>query len=567
MTSALCGIPLVGAGASNSMGGMDRFMPRATCLGDLLAPQGYRLEHIIGSDLAFAGWGKFFSDHGFQRVEGFAALDASLPKDTPLSPWGLHDETLLSIAVDHIKALEKADRPFGFVLNTLDTHHPSGHPGPACAKVPYQEGNSSLLDSFHCLDHLVGDFVAKLKAAGVFKNTVLIISSDHLSMPNDVYDRLKKHVRHDFVMAYGAGVPAAVNETKGSALDTGVTLLNLIGYDVPALGLGRDLLPKSMPPPGRIADIEAAIRGSVGYLTSLWAFPNLEAPMIADVGAGKLELGTRSVSLPALFLFDDRNSVQAVYFAFYGDTPLSERVPTLGSGRHFLWIDHCATVATLFSGLDGGTKDLCAVYGRKGTPDLQGITISGRQELDLAKLKSALDWKPETVAPGARLLTVLQTSAPAPSSVDIVSAGFGAGTSFVSLNGSGDKLVLRRGLSVVGLAASGTPTLIDHADTCAYETPKDALPPLDFPLATIIHDNRAKFAALAVVAYDSANCDRYDLGPVFDGTDLVRGKEIAFRTPYIALLKADGAITEMSGAPETTIHLDTPIGSLDGQTH
>ncbi len=47
-----------------------RYLPRASCLGDILARQGYRNVFLNGSSLVFAGVGKFFNDHRYARVMG-----------------------------------------------------------------------------------------------------------------------------------------------------------------------------------------------------------------------------------------------------------------------------------------------------------------------------------------------------------------------------------------------------------------------------------------------------------------------------------------------------------------
>lgn len=55
MVASQCGIPLVTASGGNAMSGIDRFLPGATCLGDVLHTRGYNLIYMGGADNDFAG--------------------------------------------------------------------------------------------------------------------------------------------------------------------------------------------------------------------------------------------------------------------------------------------------------------------------------------------------------------------------------------------------------------------------------------------------------------------------------------------------------------------------------
>ena len=71
MVASQCGIPLFSSSHGNSMSGMDKYLPSATALGDLLRQEGYYLAYYGGADLNFAGKGKFLSTHGFNEIPGY----------------------------------------------------------------------------------------------------------------------------------------------------------------------------------------------------------------------------------------------------------------------------------------------------------------------------------------------------------------------------------------------------------------------------------------------------------------------------------------------------------------
>ena len=557
MTSSLCGVPLVGSGASNSMSGVDQFMPLAVCLGDLLQPQGYRLEHLVGSDLDFAGWNKFFLNHGFESVEGLAELSPDLPADTVYSSWGLHDETLLSVATERLQLLSEGDRPFGMVLNMLDTHHPAGHPSPACQAEPYGTGEIPLLTAYACADRLVAQWIADLRSAGLLENTVVMISSDHLSMPNDVWDRLQGLERRNFVLVLGDDIAPAQVDRAGSLLDLGSTLLNLIGFEVPGIGLGRDLLADPTDDTYRIADIEAAIRDSRGYVSALWSLPNLSQSVAVDVTTRQLQLGDRSISIPALMHFDEGGKTTAIQFDFYETSPLWTFALQMGIGQSFLWFDECGNLSEVFSGMDSSGNVLCAAYGHYGTPDIWGARLEFGATIDLSRLRTGgVRPRGDTSDDSHRLGMAMKDAGDA-TTFTLVASGVQPDQSYVRADNQQDVLFLPRGISVVGLQDDGSVVMLDTVDSCGYPLPVGDLPPLDFSVADTIAAQGPNYDMIAVMVHDSAFCDRYELAPFFAGSEFSDWTQIDYRTPYIALRSAKGAVVEKLGASETSITLST----------
>lgn len=557
MTSGLCGVPLVGTGASNSMSGMDQFMPLAVCMGDLLQAKGYRLEHLVGSDLDFAGWNKFFLGHGFESVDGLAELAPDLPDDTVYSNWGLHDETLLSVATERLQTLAEGDRPYGMVLNMLDTHHPSGYPSPACQAQPYGDGEIKLLTAFACSDRLVTQWLEDLRGRGLLDDTVVMISSDHLSMPNDVWDRLQGLDRHNFVMVLGDDIAPAEVDRAGSTLDLGTTLLNLIGFDVPGIGLGRNLLSDPATDPDRIADIEGAIHASRGYISSLWSFPGLVSPATFDVAARKLQLGDREVSVPALLRFDEDGTTTDMNFEFYETTPLWTHAFQMQTGQKFLWFDECRDVARVFADMEPVDDMLCAAYGTYGSTEIWGARFDEAAVIDFSLLRNAV-FSPQDGVPdiGRRLVpaTDAQTD---DTSFDVVSSTVQPDYSYIKARYGTEILFLPRGVSVVGLRDDGSATMLGMADTCSYALPADDLPELGFSVTATVEAYKARFDTIAVVVHDSAVCDRYTLDTYFAGSDFSAWDQIGHRTPYVGLRSADGRVVEKGGETETSISVST----------
>ena len=100
MVASQCGLPLVTPSHANSMSGMDHYLQSAICLGDLLHQKNYLLAYYGGSELDFAGKGKFYATHKFDSVQGKEGLVAMLEDKSYLSDWGLFDDSLLPIFYD-----------------------------------------------------------------------------------------------------------------------------------------------------------------------------------------------------------------------------------------------------------------------------------------------------------------------------------------------------------------------------------------------------------------------------------------------------------------------------------
>jgi len=95
LVATQCGLPLksVALFGGNTQGEqVDRFLPRARCLGDILADEGYTNVFLNGSSLAFGGVGKFFRDHHYDKVVGREEWIRAGETPETMSGWGLHDD-------------------------------------------------------------------------------------------------------------------------------------------------------------------------------------------------------------------------------------------------------------------------------------------------------------------------------------------------------------------------------------------------------------------------------------------------------------------------------------------
>jgi len=242
MTASQCGIPLATfQGDRNEFGLVKKFLPGVDCLGDILKGNDYALQYLGGADLAFGGKGNFYKSHGFSEVNGMYEMIDIYGQDTPVSKWGIYDDLLYQHAYESVLKLSEGGGSYGYVMLTLDTHSPQGFPSPTCDGIVYRDGNSKLLNSIHCTDKILSDFLYKILQNDRFSDTVVVLASDHLMMANDAGLVARDVSRENLWVAFNTGKVGAYKRTATS-LDIAPTFMNIIGFDVLNFGLGVNLL-------------------------------------------------------------------------------------------------------------------------------------------------------------------------------------------------------------------------------------------------------------------------------------------------------------------------------------
>lgn len=223
-----------------------QFLPRATCLGDILAQQGYRSTFIGGASSLFAGKGTFLREHGYDEVFGREELLAAGLTDE-LNAWGFHDDAVFAFAKRKVSELHSAGQPFNLTLLSVDTHGPDGFVSPTCAA----RGAEDFAAVVSCTAEQTAEFVGFLDEAGYLADTRVVIIGDHLAMRNPVTDRLQQAPeRTIFNRFIGHDLPAPNRETIVH-FDLLPSILHVLGMPVEGgrLGLGYSGFDEQSPTP------------------------------------------------------------------------------------------------------------------------------------------------------------------------------------------------------------------------------------------------------------------------------------------------------------------------------
>jgi hypothetical protein len=570
MVAGQCGVPLLLSGTENSMH-VSNFLTGATCLGDLLKQGGYHTEYFGGASKEFAGKGSFYESHGFDKVTGLEDLQPTLADPAYIGPWGLQDDTLFGLAKDKLDALAKGPDPFALVMLTLDTHHPNGHGSTnhGCKDVIYGDGSNAMLQSVKCEDKLAAAFIKSIQDSPYAKDTVIVVLSDHLAMVNGAASELAQVERNNLFMILQPGAKPSMNARNGSTLDVGPTVMAALGFDVPQIGFGVNLfgkpqtLAEKLPEGAQRSDMFADyLMGFQKVYARLWDYPKIADGFYVNVEANEAQFGPASFKVPALMRVGETGDLEDVTIADpLSDKTLAGMALSLPGDAPLLWVDACTTLAPLAK-LDP-TTGMCVASGALGAADFAVLPMakSGFVAKDALTLTAgAVDQKLlQTRFTALRTGLVASGALPTDAAMDslnylgrnilIRSAASEQGASFVRLLtmttlDTGADIVLGRGISLVGIAPDGRTDLMGYLDSCE---PKPDATPVNFQ--AIIREAGPAYSAYAVVAHDSAVCDAGHavLDAAVAGLELPKLKELAFRQPYIGLIRPNGVTDETLG--------------------
>ncbi|MEX2469631.1 MAG: sulfatase-like hydrolase/transferase [Pseudohongiellaceae bacterium] len=291
MVSSMCGTPLLYESSLNGNSILfTHFLDRATCLPDVLADAGYEQVFMGGASTRFAGKGTFLRLHGFNQVLGREELLPRLPDQSYVNDWGLFDDSLFSLAKREFSELAEGGEPFNLTLLTVDTHHPSGEPSRSCPA--YTKEDNSILHAVHCTDFLVGDFIDHLKRHSAFANTVVVLVSDHLAMPNDAFSLYPEgYDRRLYFTVLNADSGIQLSDSA-VPMDIAPTVLSLLGveHNVGFLA-GVDLTRKNYRgrSPSPDPDSNPLRKSIIAYLNSNVLSSNAEGVLLYSLDEGQTD--------------------------------------------------------------------------------------------------------------------------------------------------------------------------------------------------------------------------------------------------------------------------------------
>ncbi|MFK8042490.1 sulfatase-like hydrolase/transferase [Congregibacter sp.] len=570
LVASQCGLPLITTGHPNSMRGMDRFLSGATCIGDLLKAQEYRLHYLGGADLSFAGKGSFLKTHGFDSVMGRQELEPLLDDPSYVSTWGLYDDFLLEQFLGRFEKLSGEDQPFGLFGLTMDTHHPSGHRSRSCEGLEYADGRNRMLNAVHCADHLLATTLKAILASPAADNTLVVLASDHLALKNDAYDLLTQGKRRNLLWLFSPDSEPKNYRQPGTTMDTSVALLRGLGADVEAFALGRNISQPKTSLFATLPEVNSQLRKWRGDFAKLWDLPEQIEALSLNSQKRTVEINDRQFQAPALIALND-GKMESIRFEFDSRQNLYQYVQDMTPDTPFVWFDECSKVRALELKLP--VAGLCFFAGRtEGRRVLAGV-VTDTEELDAGDLRSisgGFTTEDQNKQRRQRLATLAEYGVAdlRQSSIQTSLLNLGAKLNVRSSGGpksrslletASHKDIMERGIQLFALTDSGTAELIAHYDLCQKnsspsKTPREIIQSRSTDSgstdsgstdsgstdsgSTHIESTENAGSAYLLVAHDSPTCGA-SLKPLLGGLPLTDWKDLGFRQPYVALFSPD----------------------------
>lgn len=213
-------------------------MPGAYSLGEILEKNGYKNYFFIGSDANFGGRSNYLTRHGnYELLDYKYAKKAGWISNSYHVWWGYEDSKLFEFAKKELTELAKKGEPFNFTTLTTNTHFVDGYLEETCE----EKFDTKYANSIYCSDNQVYEFVRWIQRQDFYKNTVVILVGDHLTMQSDFYPEKGRSIYNAIINS--DLIATNEKERTFTVVDMYPTTLAALGakIDGDRLGLGTNL--------------------------------------------------------------------------------------------------------------------------------------------------------------------------------------------------------------------------------------------------------------------------------------------------------------------------------------
>ncbi len=214
----------------------------AYSLGDILEENGYHNYMMVGSDIEFGGRETYLTSHGdYTLYDYYTAIDEEVIDEDYYVWWGMEDDILFDWAKEKLTEISKKDEPFNFTMLTVDTHANEGYVSDFCE----DKYDDSYLNAISCSSMQVAEFVDWIQKQDFYEDTTVILSGDHLSMNNTIFNEIPNgYFRSLYNVFLNSSVDTDCNKNRTfSTFDFFPTTLASLGAEIDGerLGLGTNL--------------------------------------------------------------------------------------------------------------------------------------------------------------------------------------------------------------------------------------------------------------------------------------------------------------------------------------
>lgn len=212
-------------------------MERQPGLAEYLIPEGYRTSYYYGGDINFTNMNALLVSSGYRNI----VSDKDFPVSEKMGKWGVHDHNLFKrVREDFRRDMYSDPSPHLMVIQTSSSHEPFN--------VPYSKLGNKAANAFAYTDSVVGDFMRVLRKSPRWKNTLVVITSDHYGAYPENLPTMEERHHIPIIFTGGALLTNGRNNSLMSQTDIAPTILGAMGVDNHRFFYGRNVFDLRTPP-------------------------------------------------------------------------------------------------------------------------------------------------------------------------------------------------------------------------------------------------------------------------------------------------------------------------------
>jgi uncharacterized sulfatase len=193
-------------------------------IGAVLKERGYDTSFFHGGMNGTMQFDVFSRRMGFDHYYGLAEYPK--PEDFDGS-WGIFDEPMLQFQAQE---MSRRKGPFATVLFTLSTHNPYAIPPQYAGLFP--KGDLPIHETVAYFDHALKKFFETAEKMPWYKNTLFVVTGDHIGPAKAVSPRMIDNYRIPLVFFHpGRPLPKVSPERITQHVDIGPSLLDYLGIE------------------------------------------------------------------------------------------------------------------------------------------------------------------------------------------------------------------------------------------------------------------------------------------------------------------------------------------------
>ena len=191
-------------------------------LGSILKEQGYNTSFFHGGKNGTMSFDTFSLRMGFDTY--FGLNEYPKPQDSD-GIWGIYDEPFMQYFAQQ---LAQHHQPFASALFTLSTHNPYKVPEKYAGALP--TGDQPILQTVAYFDLALRKFFETAEKMDWYKNTLFIITGDHIGPPTTISPRMIDSYRVPIVFFHPSRkLPAVSRERIVQHVDISPSILDYLG--------------------------------------------------------------------------------------------------------------------------------------------------------------------------------------------------------------------------------------------------------------------------------------------------------------------------------------------------